>query len=367
MALAENRFCIFCGKQPNSRTREHVVPYWLLEMTGDPTRIVTLGKNYDRNQEPIRYSWSNYVAPSCNDCNNKYSILEGRAKNIVEALQRRRPLPVSAYIDLLDWLDKVRIGVWLTRHLIENHPIEINPHFHISSRIAEKDRMLALYVFESENKGINLLGADSLIFNDMPSCFGFRVNDLLFLNLSFDFFCSRGCGLPYPNSRKFLMGGANHGKLKLEGFSYESEILHPITDLKLFKPVVWLYQPIKLPSNDPDWQGGYYGYANPMDTRIADRTLKYNERQGALFRQFKNHVEVLQEPSQLIELDEVIGDDCAMQKDISASVYELQITLFSELQHEWIEPEIHKDFEEKYRQIKIDDAAALAKFYRDAI
>ena len=39
--------------------------------------------------------------------------------------------------------------------------------------------MVALYVFESENKGLNLFGADSLIFNDMPSCFGLRINDIL--------------------------------------------------------------------------------------------------------------------------------------------------------------------------------------------
>jgi hypothetical protein len=38
MAIAEGRFCIFCGKTLDGKTREHVLPYWLLEMTGDPTR-----------------------------------------------------------------------------------------------------------------------------------------------------------------------------------------------------------------------------------------------------------------------------------------------------------------------------------------
>jgi hypothetical protein len=124
-------------------TREHVVPYWLLEMTGDPHRVVTFGQNFNKGKEPNRYSWSNFVAPACDNCNNKYAKIEGRVKTCVEALQQREALPVFAYVELLDWLDKVRIGVWLTRHMIEKHPIEITPHFHISSRMAAKDRMLA--------------------------------------------------------------------------------------------------------------------------------------------------------------------------------------------------------------------------------
>ena len=73
---------------------------------------------------------------------------------------QREAITVAAYLDLLDWLDKVRIGVWLTQHMIENHPIEITPHFHISSRIGQKDRIVAVYVFDSDNKGINLFGKD---------------------------------------------------------------------------------------------------------------------------------------------------------------------------------------------------------------
>ena len=343
-----------------------MVPHWLLEMTGDPRRVVTFGQNYDKRKEPIRYSWSSFVAPACDACNNKYSDLEAQVKPSVEALQMREALPVSAYIELLDWLDKVRIGVWLTRHMIEKHPIEITPNFHISSRIAEKDRMLALYVFDSENKGINLIGSDSLIFNVMPSCFGFRINDLLLLNVSSDFFCSRGCGLPHPNSMKVLLRGENHGKLKLEGFSYAAEITNPITNLKLFKPVVWLYQPIKMPSSDPIFQTGYYGHTNRLDSRLMARTLKGNERQGALFLQYEDRVEILQDPSALIELDEVIGDDCAMLTDIAASVYDVQISLFDDLQYEPIESTKHGKFEEAYRKMKLDNAEELAKMYRNA-
>jgi hypothetical protein len=175
-----------------------------------------------------------------------------------------------------------------------------------------------------------------------------------------------GCGLPHPKSMKLLRGGENNGKLKLEGFSYSTEISNPITTLKLFKPVAWLYQPIKRPSSDPKFQGGYYGHSNLFDSRLMARTLIGKEHQGALFRQYEDRVEILRDPSGLIEFDQVIGDDCAMLKDITASVYDVQVSLFSALQHEWIEPAKVNEFEKAYRKVKLDNAAELAKMYRDA-
>ena len=68
----------------------------------------------------------------------------------------------------------------------------------------------------------------------------------------------------------------------------------------------------------------------------------------------------------MIELDQVIGDDCAMLKDVAASIYDVQISLFSDLQYEWIEPARHNDFEEAYRKLKLDNAVELARIYRNA-
>lgn len=366
MALADKRLCVFCGKAPDAKTREHVVPYWLLEATGDPKRVVPFGQNYAKSKEIIKYSWSAFVAPACERCNNAFAELEGRVKPIVEALMRREGITVAAYLDLLDWLDKVRIGVWLTRHMIENHPIEITPNFHISSRIGQKDRMVAVYVFDSDNKGINLFGSDSLIFNGMPSCFGLRINNILLLNASADFFCSKGCGLPHPTAMKLLMGGEDDGKMKLDGFGYATEMSHPVTDLKLFKPVVWLYQPIKLPTEDPTFKGGYYGHTNPYDSRIASRTLEDDSRFGALFRQYADRVEVLRNPDVAIEFDSVTGDECAMQKDIAASIYDVQLSLFDTVEHEWVEPGRPSAFDTAYLKAKREDAEAHAKMYREA-
>jgi len=36
---AMDKFCIFCGDKPQSKNLEHIIPQWLLKMTGDPTPL----------------------------------------------------------------------------------------------------------------------------------------------------------------------------------------------------------------------------------------------------------------------------------------------------------------------------------------
>lgn len=222
--------------------------------------------------------------------------------------------------------------------------------------------MIALYVFDSKNKGINLFGSDSLIFNTMPSCFGLRINNILMLNISTDFFCSKGCGLPSPRSIKLLMSN-NEGKIKYEGVEYAQEISNPITDLKIFKPVVWLYQPIKQPTDDPIFHGGYYGHLNLSDSRIMSRTLDNNDRLGALFRQYNDRIEILKDPNVVVNFDSVTGDECAAQKDIAASVYKLQASLWSAIEYETIESDKMVSTIKLDHDAKLRDAEMRAKMY----
>jgi hypothetical protein len=364
MAIVQGRFCIFCGKKPNDKTREHVLPYWLLELTGDPTRVVTFGQDFSKDKKPIRYSWSNYVAPACALCNNKYSKLESSVKPKVEALQRREALSVADYVELLDWLDKVRVGVWFVRHMIEKHPSQISPNFHIDSRIAQKDRMVAVYVFDGHSKGINLLGAESMIFNDMPSCFGLRINEILLLNISCDFFCSAGCGFPFPATMKLQIGGPEGGKMVLQNFQYPTETQQPITKLRLFKPVVWLYQPIPLTSTNPTFQGGFLGHFNKFDSRLASLMLEGSDRQGALFRQFSDNVKVQRGLSESIEFDEVMGAATSLLKDVAASIYDAQRFVFGAVKHERHGPAEEKKFQKAYHNLVINHAKDLAQRYR---
>lgn len=353
MPLKEGQICVFCGKKPENKTREHIVPSWLHEITGDPSRVATIGFDFENNR-PIRFSWSNFAVPACDACNNKSSDLETRAKPHIEALQRREALSAKAYTELLDWLDKVRVGVWLALHLIEKYPSEVFPNFYISSRIGEKDRMVAVYVFDSDNKGINLFGCDSLVFKEMPSCFGLRINNILLLSVSSDFFCSRGCGFPYPRSLMQLMGGPNSGKLELKGTGQRSEVSNPITRLSLFKPVVWLYQPIRRRISEQL----FYGQTDPSDQGQLEL-----RRQGALFRQYKDRVEVISDPDALIEFDSVVGDECAMQSAIAASVYSTQADLCRAIKFKWQSEAGSKRRYEEYHAMKIADCEARVAAY----
>lgn len=359
-----NRFCVFCGEAPNSKTNEHVVPYWLLELTGDPRRVVKLGIDYTKNKAPISYAWQGYVAPACDDCNNTFAKLEDRIKPTIQALEKREALMVGQYDELLDWLDKVRIGVWLVRGMIEKNPIAVDPHFHITSRMGKKDRMLAVYVFENQPPGINLFGNDSMISGSMPSCFGLRINDLLLLNISSDFFCSKGCGLPHPLEMSHLHGGDSHGMLSLKGFGYAPDVSHPVTNLAFPKPVVWLYQPIKHPTSTADFKGGYFGHTSMFDTRIMSRTLGGEGAKGAIFRQWTDRVEVLNDPNLVIEFDEVVGDDCKTTGEIVASVYDAQVDLFDSIPTEWIAPSKPSEFDNQLRAVKIKSNREFADMYR---
>jgi hypothetical protein len=266
-------------------------------------------------------------------------------------------------VTLLDWLDKVRVGVWLLRHLIENHPIQITPNFYISGRVGTKDRMLALYVSE-QPQGLNLFGSDSMIFSDMPSCFALRLNGLLMFNISADFFCSRGCGFPYPQSMKLLMGGESSGQMHLKGVSGPHEVSHPVTPLRLFKPVVWLYQAIKSSSVDPTFQGGYYGHFNLIDTRTIPLTLSGEGKLGVLIRQLSGGVEVLNDPDQMIEFDNVTRDEGAEMYKVVGTVYDTQVQLFSAIQHEWINPPNASEEFAAFRKLKIESTKEFADKYR---
>lgn len=55
----QHRSCVFCGMQPDSKTREHVLPRWLIEITGEPNRRAYLGRDWtDGTLKERRYSWS---------------------------------------------------------------------------------------------------------------------------------------------------------------------------------------------------------------------------------------------------------------------------------------------------------------------
>ena len=80
--------CVFCGNPPDNKTKEHVVPRWLIELTGDPKRTWNLGVRYgeeDGAKRERKFAADQFQFPACEACNSIYSDLEGRAKSMLRS------------------------------------------------------------------------------------------------------------------------------------------------------------------------------------------------------------------------------------------------------------------------------------------
>ena len=200
--------CIFCGKPIEEKSKEHVIPQWLIEMTGDKNRMGAFGVDYYKifnnkfKAEQIKtrkYPFLSFTFPACVKCNGKYGTeLEGNAKLALTKILSKQKINKDEISTLLDWFDKVRIGLWLG-YLYYNEQLEaLNPRFYIDDRIKQKDRALFIYKCKENIEGINIVGPGGMLFSMIPSCFLLRINNYFFLNISKDALLLKDLGYPYP-------------------------------------------------------------------------------------------------------------------------------------------------------------------------
>lgn len=199
------RHCVFCGKPPTDRSREHVLPQWLLKLTGDPKRPAILGPGKRKGPSIRVFAFDQFTFPACKECNESYSHLEGSARLVVGKLLSRSAIAEGECVTLLDWLDKVRIGIWLGNRYLSENIAEITPNFHISDRIGQADRM-AWISQANLSDGLNVMGTHTPLFAYMPSAFGLRINDILILSASENFIVSEGLGFPFAKKTWTTIG-----------------------------------------------------------------------------------------------------------------------------------------------------------------
>ena len=80
------RFCVFCGAKPNKKSREHIIPQWLIELTGDPQRQAVFGPFLDERTRELTYrnfAFDQFAFPACEECNLKLSGLEAETKEVM--------------------------------------------------------------------------------------------------------------------------------------------------------------------------------------------------------------------------------------------------------------------------------------------
>ena len=178
---------------------EHVVPQWLIKMTGDKNRICHLDTISPRDIPFIQFKF-----PACTACNSKYSDLECKVKAVVINILDGKSVSAADLNLLLDWFDKVRIGLWLGALCLKKQVDEFSPHMHIESRMGLKDRVLIIERQNHSEKRLSFVGAAQQTFLHNPCAFQLFINNYIFTSASEYNLVSRRLGFPYCDRMKFL-------------------------------------------------------------------------------------------------------------------------------------------------------------------
>ncbi|GFD70119.1 hypothetical protein [Alteromonas sp. KUL106] len=237
------KVCVFCGEKPDGKSKEHVVPRWLIELTGDPKREALLGykKDPESGYEERRFSFDQFTFPACLKCNNKYASLERDAKGILEKILNEESVTTEQASLFLDWLDKVRVGLWLGMIQLDKTYDLIAPNFHIESRIAQYDRMLIVEKTDAQTRKLNMVGVDTYSFSLTPSAFVLVVNNYYITNVSYMYLFHRRLGFPYP-SELFLR--AEDDCVEARFSAGRNRIMVPLLRKAIRERGIILYQPM---------------------------------------------------------------------------------------------------------------------------
>lgn len=209
--------------------------------------------------------------PSCRTCNEKYSAFEGRAKEIVmKILIPDATVSFAEYDHLLDWFDKIRIGLWLAYAYLDVGRL---PHLFIDHRIGKKDRVLGIIMTDKPFSGFNYSSAQSPVFRHFPCCFFLRIAHVIFVNASYDFLVAKRVGFPHP---KHIVQLNNGGDIRYSGM-HISEPENPVFSFPYLDEGKWVAQVIA-PSYEisPYWNQTIkrHGFIHSMD--LDSKNPKYN-------------------------------------------------------------------------------------------
>lgn len=220
---------------------EHVIPQWLIKLTGDPKRDINLGVQWDKDGHPIRsFPFKEFKVPACTTCNSEHGKLESEAQYITANLLENKSISVSELNTLLNWLDKIRIGLWIAFHYLDKNLFDINLKFHIAKRIGTDDRLLFIYKAKTAPMGVNFIGTNTPVFQHLPSCFLLRINNFFFFNASFQFLISRRIGFPFPEK----LFATDAGMYAFDIKESRQRIMTPVIQWPFYNNCVEIYQPM---------------------------------------------------------------------------------------------------------------------------
>jgi hypothetical protein len=185
-----DRRCLFCGEPFTGQGRnfEHVIPRWLVREADLSKRTAPV--NFPTKK--FSAAMSRMGGRACESCNDTSSHLEGQARIAYAKLKDGDALTPSDGRSLLDWLDKVRVGLWLWSVDVGKDDYGIIPKFRINERMAHKDRIFlaAKYPPGPRMKGLDIWGATEH-FMWSPSAIGFLIDNIVLISVSSDVLVSR--------------------------------------------------------------------------------------------------------------------------------------------------------------------------------
>jgi len=274
-----DKYCIFCGKKPDNKNKEHIIPQWLIELTGNPKRPAAFGfdKNFNKPYKKRIFAFDQFVFPSCTKCNEKYSKLEEDAKDIVLKILKNADVTSDEMTILFNWMDKVRIGLWLGFIQLDKNFVGIKPKYYISSRIGKYDRLLQIKKSDYSGKRLCFSGIETYSFTLTPSVYQLIINNYYFINISYFYLFSRRMGFPYPPEISYIYTQDNYfAELTLnEGLE---RMLKPLIKKPIVEPYLDIYQPI-IPIEILDEYKQFY-----QTKYVIEHCLDYKNGFGNIFK-----------------------------------------------------------------------------------
>lgn len=269
------QFCIFCGKKPENKNKEHVIPQWLSKETNRYKRVCHLDGVTDK-----QIPFSQLTFPACTECNSKFAQLESQAQSILADIRAGKSLDAIQIHTFLDWMDKIRVGLWLGELTLSNQVDSINPKFHIADRVGHKDRMLIIERITDLGNGLGFVGTETELFTDSPSVFQLVIDNYVFTSASEHGLVSNKLG--FPNISKFR-NSDSRTKSNTEITPGRNKTTHPVVMNMMASPMrTIIYQPI---FRDFDMSQGSL-WDNPY---VHAHSLIFDQGVGGIFYQKNNN------------------------------------------------------------------------------
>jgi len=285
-----SKFCVFCGNPPVDKNREHIIPQWLIKYTGRGKMPAV--KVLKDGELKSRISYMNFTMPACEACNEKFSALEGAVKPILLNVLADKPVTAREISILLDWFDKVRLGLRLSMVYLQNGLNMEKPHTFITQRTGLTDRMLIIEKIKPQ-PDIRLGFPDTYTqyFKSAAQSFQFIIDNYVFTNASAYFMVSPKLGFPHATHIETVDAPnveIDHwirGKERARGPVFGNIV--PAADR------IILYQPIFKPfTNIPVYNNDY----------VKSHCIDYSNGLGGIFYQRgqTNEVKYLQPDEQTV-------------------------------------------------------------------